>query len=162
MEHNADNAALSEDADDVESKLLVKTYANELIVNKEGQVAGGSLPALVERLTTYESTPDAMFVSTFYLTFRLFCTPVRLAEALIDRFDYVGEAPQMATPVRLRVYNVFKGWLESHWREDTDRDALMQIEAFAEFETIKMADSGVLLLLPVLPNDTSFDVHGCL
>ncbi len=115
----SESFATTED-DDLESKVLEKTYAHELIFNKEGQVAGGSLPALVERLTTHESTPDALFVSTFYLTFRLFCTPVTLTEALIHRFDYVGEAPHIAAPVRLRTYNVFKGWLESHWRDETD------------------------------------------
>jgi hypothetical protein len=121
-----------DEVDDVESRLLEKTFAHELIFNKEGQVTGGSLPALVERLTTHEATPDAMFVSTFYLTFRLFCSPRKLAETLIDRFDYVGEAPHMASPVRLRVYNIFKGWLESHWRDDTDREALPTIQQFAE------------------------------
>ncbi len=127
----ADSTAPTED-EELECKLLEKTYAHELIFNKEGQVTGGSLPALVERLTTHESTPDALFVSTFYLTFRLFCTPVTLTEALIDRFDYVGEAPHIAAPVRLRTYNAFKGWLESHWREETDRDALPLIKQFAE------------------------------
>jgi hypothetical protein len=128
----AESSAQTEEVDDVESKLLERTYAHELMFNKEGQVTGGSLAALVERLTTHESTPDAMFVSTFYLTFRLFCTPVNLAEALIDRFDYAGEAPHVAVPVRLRTYNVFKGWLESHWRDETDRDALPMIKEFAE------------------------------
>jgi hypothetical protein len=119
---------------DVESRLMEKTFAHELMFNKEGQVTGGSLPALVERLTTHESTPDAMFVSTFYLTFRLFCTPVRLAEALIERYDYVNDSPHVAGPVRLRVYNAFKGWLESHWKEETDRHALDLIMPFAEFK----------------------------
>ena len=127
----ADSTAPTED-EELECKLLEKTFAHELIFNKEGHVTGGSLPALVERLTTHESTPDALFVSTFYLTFRLFSTPVTLTEALIDRFDYVGEAPHIAAPVRLRTYNAFKGWLESHWREETDRDALPLIKQFAE------------------------------
>ncbi|RFU80632.1 guanine nucleotide exchange factor [Trichoderma arundinaceum] len=122
----------TEEADDVESKLLMKTFAHELVFNKEGQVTGGTLPALVERLTTHEATPDATFVSTFYLTFRLFCTPVQLTEALIDRFEYAEESPQTSSPVRLRVYNAFKGWLESHWRDQTDRDALKLIIPFAE------------------------------
>ena len=82
-------------------------------------------------MTTHDSTPDSIFVSTFYLTFRLFATPVQLAEALIDRFDYVGESPHISTPVRLRVYNVFKGWIESHWRGDTDREALDAIYTFS-------------------------------
>ncbi|GKT66117.1 ras guanine-nucleotide exchange factor [Colletotrichum tofieldiae] len=132
---NAGSAnANNEEVDDVESKMLEKTYAHELMFNKEGQVTGGSLAALVERLTTHESTPDATFVSTFYLTFRLFCSPLKLAETLIDRFHYVAEAPHMAGPVRLRVYNAFKGWLESHWRDETDREALALIEPFAQFE----------------------------
>ncbi|KAK3939291.1 ras guanine nucleotide exchange factor A [Diplogelasinospora grovesii] len=130
----AGSLAQTEEVDDVESKLLAKTYAHELMFNKEGQVTGGTLAALVERLTTHESTPDAMFVSTFYLTFRLFCTPTQLAEALIDRFEYVGEAPHVAAPVRLRTYNVFKGWLESHWREESDHEALDLIKHFAEFQ----------------------------
>ncbi|KAH9908186.1 ras GEF [Xylariomycetidae sp. FL2044] len=130
----AGSSSLSEEVDELESKLLERTYANELIFNKEGQVTGGSLPALVERLTTHETTPDATFVSTFYLTFRLFCTPVKLAETLIDRFDYIGESPNAASPVRLRVYNFIKGWMESHWREATDGEALPILQNFAEFK----------------------------
>ncbi|EQK98673.1 guanine nucleotide exchange factor [Ophiocordyceps sinensis CO18] len=38
----------------------------------------------------------------------------------------------MSAPVRLRVYNAFKGWLESHWRDQTDRPALKLIISFAE------------------------------
>ncbi|KAF6837689.1 Ras guanine-nucleotide exchange factor [Colletotrichum musicola] len=137
----------NEEVDDVESKMLEKTYAHELMFNKEGQVTGGSLPALVERLTTHESTPDATFVSTFYLTFRLFCSPRKLAETLIDRFHYVAEAPHMAGPVRLRVYNAFKGWLESHWRDETDREALGLIEPFAEHELGRVLPSAGRRLL---------------
>ncbi|KAK3293635.1 ras guanine nucleotide exchange factor domain-containing protein [Chaetomium fimeti] len=142
----AESLAPTED-DEAESRLLEKTYAHELIFNKEGQVTGGSLPALVERLTTHESTPDALFVSTFYLTFRLFCTPVALTEALIDRFEYVGEAPHIAAPVRLRTYNVFKGWLESQWREETDCEALVLIKQFAEHRlTAVLPSAGKRLL----------------
>ncbi len=125
-------STLADETDDGESKMLEKTYAHELLHNKEGQITGGTLPALVERLTTHDSTPDSMFVSTFYLTFRLFASPTELATALVDRFDYVSESPHIATPVRLRVYNVFKGWLESHWREHSDREALSIIVPFAE------------------------------
>jgi hypothetical protein len=128
----AASSAHTEEVDEVESRLQERTYIHELMFNKEGQVTGGSLPALIERLTTHESAPDAVFVSTFFLTFRLFCTPLKLAESLIDRFEYVGESPHIAGPVRLRVYNTFKGWLESHWNDSTDRSALRHIIAFAE------------------------------
>ncbi|KAG9257621.1 ras guanine nucleotide exchange factor domain-containing protein [Emericellopsis atlantica] len=126
------SSTLTEEVEEVESRLMEKTYVHELMFNKEGHVTGGSLPALVERLTTHEAAPDTVFLSTFYLTFRLFCTPTKLAEALIDRFDYVGDSPRMSGPVRLRVYNFFKGWLETHWRDETDREALVLILPFAE------------------------------
>jgi hypothetical protein len=146
-----------EEVDDVESQLLERTYAHELMFNKEGQVTGGSLAALVERLTTHESTPDAMFVSTFYLTFRLFCSPRGLAEALIDRFDYVGETPATAGPVRLRTYNVFKGWLESHWQEETDHEALDLIQPFAEFKLGSVLPSAGRRLLELAEKVSSSD-----
>ena len=119
------------DADEMEADLLERTYAHELAFNKDGQITGGTLPALIERLTTPDSTPDATFVSTFYLTFRLFATPPEFAQALIDRFNYVGDSPRISGPVRLRVYNIFKGWMESHWRNDCDRSALELISTFA-------------------------------
>ncbi|CAK7229545.1 Ras guanine nucleotide exchange factor bud5 [Sporothrix bragantina] len=155
----AGSGTLLEDGEeDVESKLLERTFAHELMYNKEGQVTGGSLPALVERLTTHESTPDAMFVSTFYLTFRLFCTPIKLTEALIDRFEYVGESPHMAGPVRLRVYNAFKGWLESHWRDETDCEALAFIVPFAEHRLGLILPSAGRRLLELAQRVSSSDV----
>ncbi|KAK4690558.1 son of sevenless, partial [Lecanoromycetidae sp. Uapishka_2] len=124
-------STIYDDLDDSEAKIMETTFAHELVYNKEGQITGGTLPALIERLTTHDSTPDATFVSTFYLTFRLFATPTAFAQALIDRFQYVAESPRIAGPVRLRVYNVFKGWLESHWRNDCDSAALDLIVPFA-------------------------------
>ncbi|RAH84102.1 ras guanine-nucleotide exchange protein [Aspergillus japonicus CBS 114.51] len=124
------HSTLAEEHEETEANVLERTYAHELIF-KDGQVMGGSLRALVERLTAHQSTPDAMFVSTFYLTFRLFATPLEFAETLVDRFNYIGDTPHAAGPVRLRVYNVFKGWLESHWRHDCDNAALDYITGFA-------------------------------
>ncbi|EFQ98828.1 cell division control protein 25 [Nannizzia gypsea CBS 118893] len=125
----------STSSDGDEDSLLETTYAHELMF-KDGQVTGGSLRALVEKLTCHESTPDALFVSTFYLTFRHFTTPVEFAETLIDRYDYIGETPRAGGPVRLRVYNVFKGWLEAHWRHDVDDIALPSILNFARTKLI--------------------------
>jgi hypothetical protein len=150
-------STLADDADEGESKMLEKTYAHELLHNKEGQITGGTLPALVERLTTHDSTPDSMFVSTFYLTFRLFVTPVDLAKALVDRFDYVGESPHIAAPVRLRVYNVLKGWLESHWRDLSDHDALSIIEPFATEKLGKVLPAAGRRLLELAEKVSSTD-----
>jgi hypothetical protein len=130
LKESISHSTLAEENEETEAHLLEKTYAHELIY-KEGSVMGGSLRALIEKLTAHQSTPDAMFVSTFYLTFRLFATPLEFAEALAERFEYIGDTPHAAGPVRLRVYNIFKGWLESHWRHDRDNIALDFILHFA-------------------------------
>ncbi|KAJ5556811.1 hypothetical protein N7494_000726 [Penicillium frequentans] len=123
LKESLSHSTLAEENEETEAHLLEKTYAHELIY-KEGQIMGGSLRALIEKLTAHQSTPDAMFVSTFYLTFRLFATPRTIR---IHR-----RYPHAAGPVRLRVYNIFKGWLESHWRHDRDNDALEFIVDFAK------------------------------
>ncbi|KAJ5934744.1 hypothetical protein N7466_004291 [Penicillium verhagenii] len=131
LKESVSHSTLAEENEETEAHLLEKTYAHELMY-KEGQIMGGSLRALIEKLTAHQSTPDALFVSTFYLTFRLFATPLEFAEALSERFEYIGDTPHAAGPVRLRVYNVFKGWLESHWRHDRDNTALDFIVDFAK------------------------------
>lgn len=132
--------SIQEDTEGVyyDPDLLTVTYAHELVYNKEGQVTGGSLAALVEKLTAHDGTPDAVFVSTFYLTFRIFTTPLNFAQALVDRYDSVDDNAQAGTPVRLRVYNVFKQWMESHWRKECDTEALATIQ---EFAAIKLTDA---------------------
>ncbi|KXT06857.1 hypothetical protein AC578_7233 [Pseudocercospora eumusae] len=122
---------VTEDSLDVETQLLQKSYAHELTWNKEGQVTGGSLPALVEQLTTHDVAPDPQFVTAFFLTFRIFAEPREFAQALISRFEYIGDSRTVGTPVRLRIYNVFKGWLETHWCAEADKDALGEIRFFA-------------------------------
>ena len=128
----------------VEEQVLDTTFAHELIPSKDGQVLGGSLAALIERLTTHDSTPDNTFVTTFYLTFRLFTTPVEFARGLVDRFDYIGHSQRVGVPVRLRIHNVFKGWLETHWQPENDADVLPIITEFANFK-----------LAPVFPSAAS-------
>ncbi|EME44469.1 hypothetical protein DOTSEDRAFT_72070 [Dothistroma septosporum NZE10] len=121
---------ITDDSIDGEA-LLQQTYAHELTFNKDGQVTGGSLSALVEQLTTHDSAPDPQFVTAFFLTFRKFCEPREFAQALIHRFDYIGDSRTVGTPARLRIYNVFKGWLETYWCADADKDALGEIRFFA-------------------------------
>ncbi|KAI1970276.1 Ras guanine nucleotide exchange factor bud5 [Ophidiomyces ophidiicola] len=124
------DTSCGDEGEESEECILEKTYAHELKF-KDGQVIGGSLRALVEKLTAHESTPDVLFVSTFYLTFRHFASPLEFAEALIDRYDYIGDNPSAGGAVRLRVSNIFKGWLEAHWRHDCDDIALPCILSFA-------------------------------
>ncbi|KTW29879.1 hypothetical protein T552_01083 [Pneumocystis carinii B80] len=111
--------------------------SKHILFNQEGQVIGASLYALVERMTLHDAAPDAIFSCTFYLTFRLFTTPRDLAIALVERFPINKPInadcdwdQYYARPVRLRVYNVFKTWIEGYWQKDSDEDALDIIKDF--------------------------------
>lgn len=157
LKGSVSHSTLAEENEETEANLLEKTFAHELIF-KEGHVMGGSLRALIEKLTAHQSTPDAMFVSTFYLTFRLFATPLEFAHALADRFEYVGDTPHAAGPVRLRVYNVFKGWLESHWRHDRDNSALDFVALFAKTTLMQSLPSAGRRLVDLA--DKVSKVHG--
>ena len=129
-----DSPSTDQELEEVEARLECKTFAHELTFSKEGHITGGTLPALIERLTASDATPDAIFVSTFYLTFRLFSSPEEVANALIERFRYCNQDKLASGPVTLRVYNIFKGWLEYHWKHESDSNVLNLIVSFAATE----------------------------
>lgn len=130
-----------DERDDGEDALMEHHFAHELIVNSEGRITGGSLNAIIERLTSHDQKPDPSFLSLVFLTFRLFASPQEFAEALVYRFDYIDQCPNIATPVRLRVSNVFKGWLESHWRHDCDEPTIPFIMNFVEQKVVSLSSS---------------------
>ncbi|KAG5437772.1 hypothetical protein PCANB_000485 [Pneumocystis canis] len=112
--------------------------AKHILFNHEGQVIGATLYALVEKMTLHDATPNAIFASTFYLTFRLFTTPHDLALTLLERFptDKPIEADDnwdryYAMPIRLRVCNVFKTWMDNYWHKSSDEKALSIIKDFS-------------------------------
>ncbi|RAL65496.1 hypothetical protein DID88_001062 [Monilinia fructigena] len=104
-------STFADDPDDLESRMLEKTFAHELLHNKEGQITGGSLFSIGR--TPYHARFNPRF-DPWWIVLNTWAR----AHTLQDRLG-------------LRVYNVFKGWLESHWRNTTDYDALFIIESFA-------------------------------
>ncbi|KAK4047487.1 Ras guanine nucleotide exchange factor bud5 [Microbotryomycetes sp. JL201] len=136
---------------------------SEIAFNADGHVTGGTLTSLVERLTLHDTTIDTMFSNTFFLTFRLFATPTSLAEALFARYDIQPPSMTMAdghivhlrpdelklwhdrklTPVRLRVYNTFKTWVESHWSHNSDQPIVEPLLVFCKTKlALSMANAG--------------------
>ncbi|KAG0366374.1 hypothetical protein BGZ54_005430 [Gamsiella multidivaricata] len=115
----------------------------DISFNMEGHVRGGTLPALVERLTLHDGL-DSNFVATFLLTYRSFATTEQLFTLLFRRFTVtpppgldVPETEQWQerklTPIRLRVFNIIKSWLENYYLEDEaeDRQILPKIKEFS-------------------------------
>ncbi|KAF9267327.1 ras GEF [Marasmius fiardii PR-910] len=119
-------------------------YAHDDIAyNTEGILVGATLEVLVEKLTPHNSIVDAAFAAVFFMTFRLFCTPIELVEVLISRYN-LGKPEGLSRehdliwqqrkgiPVRLRVSNFIKLWLESYWRPDSDNVALPLLDSFTQ------------------------------
>jgi len=94
------------------------------------QIKGASLVKLVERVT-FEKYADTNFQRDFMYTYRSFTTPKELLELLIKRYNMqvpkglsYGELQEWKQnkqrPIRLRVINVLKHWLENYWRDFTN------------------------------------------
>jgi len=119
-------------------------YAVEdVIYNSDGHLVAASLDALVEKMTPHDSIVDAAFSAVFFLTFRLFCSPMELVEAIINRYNIVPppdlpEADMVVwqkykgLPIRLRVSNFVKSWLELYWRPGVDDVALPHLTSFTQ------------------------------
>ncbi|KAJ9108726.1 hypothetical protein QFC21_000046 [Naganishia friedmannii] len=117
-------------------------YADDdIIINADGSVKAGTLPALVERLTLHESM-DPTFNSTFLMTYRSFATADEVLALLIQRYQLQplpdltpGQlsdwAERKQKPVKLRVFNILKTWLDQHYNETLDADILESIQEFA-------------------------------
>ncbi|RKO96559.1 hypothetical protein CAUPRSCDRAFT_11749 [Caulochytrium protostelioides] len=104
----------------------------DISMNMEGQVRGGTLEALVERLTVHDQLVDPSYTNTFFLMMHQFTpSPGQVLRLLIGRYNLVCPAAltadeaaiwreQKLVPVRLRVYNALKIWLEHHWTVQDD------------------------------------------
>lgn len=99
------------------------TDPKDLVLSMEGAVKGGTVPALIERLTSHNAF-DAHFMHAFLMTFRSFAGPLEVLKLLVNRFlleppihlndeqlYHWGE--KKLKPIRLRVFNVMKTWLDS-------------------------------------------------
>ncbi|RKP04475.1 ras guanine nucleotide exchange factor domain-containing protein [Thamnocephalis sphaerospora] len=122
----------------------------DLMYNMEGTVSSGTLKALVDQLTPHDSTAESMFTRTFLTCFRLFCKPTEFVHLLFMR--YALKPPSNLTddehkmwiekkliPVRLRVFNVVKLWLEAYWVQPTDDECLRDLKRFAAGPVMHMS-----------------------
>ena len=101
-------------------------------------IKAATLIKLIERLT-YHQFADPKLLKTFLTTYRSFCTPEMLLDLLIERFNIPfddeltsnehsslsrGEQKRFKKeylePIQLRVLNVLKKWVESHYYDLDD------------------------------------------
>lgn len=141
---------------------LARDYeSREISFNADGHVTGGTLRCLVERMTLHDTTIDPTFANTFFLTFRMFTTPLELADSLYKRFDISPTrtleptelkrwSDTKLTPVRLRIYNLFKTWVETYWQHDTDQAVVEGLLAFCRGRLASAMSSAALRLVDIV------------
>lgn len=106
---------------------------NELVRSeKNGKIIGASFRALIYLLTDETNPPDYFYISTFFLTFRIFADSAQLLDALIKRFDvnnsykktvHTIDITVVESKLRSRrklVVKAFQLWLESYWNSKAD------------------------------------------
>lgn len=116
----------------------------EIAFNHEGNMVGASLAVLVEKMTPHDGPVEHTFWTSFFYTFRLHTKPADLVSAMIARYDIqpptsmaVGDRERAiwierkVVPVRLRIYNFLKAWLDTYWVAATDDVVLMTLREFA-------------------------------
>ncbi|KAI8349190.1 ras guanine nucleotide exchange factor domain-containing protein [Choanephora cucurbitarum] len=126
-------------ASEIDDGLGPDYLPEEIEFSPEGLVRGGTLAALIERLTVHD-TLDTSFIATFLLTYRSFATTEEIVSLLEARYNILP--PDMLTPkqlvvwterkqklVRLRVFNIMKNWLENYYI-DEDEHLLSRFEYF--------------------------------
>ncbi|KAI7872904.1 ras guanine nucleotide exchange factor domain-containing protein [Spinellus fusiger] len=127
---------------DTPAFLATEYCTSAIIFNMEGNVKGGTIQALIQRLTQHDQL-DSKFINTFLLTYRSFCTTQELFEGLFARYKLAPPAElteeQVALwkekklkLVRLRVFNVIKSWLDTYYNEEEDQPMLSVLMEFTK------------------------------
>ncbi|KAH0832197.1 hypothetical protein J3R83DRAFT_13116 [Lanmaoa asiatica] len=78
---------------------------NDMVIDVDGSVRAGTVPALVERLTSHE-TGDPTFIKTFLMTYKSFTTLEELFDLLVRRF-YI-HPPDNLNPTELEEWKKLK------------------------------------------------------
>ncbi|CAE6391038.1 unnamed protein product [Rhizoctonia solani] len=134
----------------------------DVVYGKDGNLVGATLDVLVEKMTAPDRTPDPKFAAAFFLSFRLFTTPLELVQVLHKRWDmrppldtfsqeeYNTWCHARLNPVRWRVYNFIKTWLDAHWQPVADSVALAPLQEFVSTTASKMHHSIVQRVVDLL------------
>ncbi|PUU76882.1 ras guanine nucleotide exchange factor domain-containing protein [Tuber borchii] len=137
-------------------------YDKEIIYGAKNKVKGGTLVALVERVTRHDML-DSNFISTFLLTYRSFTTASELFNQLVRRFtvqppsglgssEFEIWTEKKQKLIRVRVLSILKMWLEQNWMEGLDdnaRELLKRMYLFAKDVMLPQL-SGTSQVLPLI------------
>ncbi|PBK74783.1 ras GEF [Armillaria solidipes] len=121
--------------------LLPKYDPAEILIDPDNSVRGGTVPALVERLTAHEQA-DRAFIKAFMMTFKSFTTVDTLFDLLVQRFRI--QPPPDLNPkelenwttlkqrvIQMRVLNTFKSMVSDD--DILDKEDMHILQHMKEF-----------------------------
>ncbi|KAF8189868.1 ras guanine nucleotide exchange factor domain-containing protein [Mycena galopus ATCC 62051] len=120
---------------------LLPTYdPTEIVIDSDGSVRAGTVPALVEHFTAQEQA-DETFIKVFFVAFRSFTTIEKLFTLLVQRFS-IQPPPKMTQveyedwskfkhDIQSSVLNLFKSLIESS--DVLEKDDVLILHRIAEF-----------------------------
>lgn len=157
---------------------LKNDHEDELVYDSRGALKGGTVAALLERLTRHDFL-DTSFNTTFLLTYRSFTNSRTLFDMLVQRFtiqppegftqDQLDEwVERKQKPIRLRVFNILKIWVEQYWIDDDSetaeaemsKDVLVSIEAFSKLLSQQQFPGSTALAKAVRQRQNGSDILG--
>ncbi|KAG0226135.1 Guanine nucleotide exchange factor lte1 [Mortierella sp. GBA43] len=95
-------------------------------------IIAATIVKLIEKLT-HQYGMDSGFLSDFFLTYRLFMSPVQLCKYLIQRYLWALEQDtESRCVVRVRTFVVFRYWINNHFADDflTSKSLRFQMASF--------------------------------
>ncbi len=132
------------------SWFLQPDYENQLLFDRNGEnVKAGPKFALIERLTHHDFL-DSNFNKVMLLTLQSIMSPIEFFEMLVSRFtiqppeglsyqEFGTWRERKQIPIRLRVINILRTWLESYWVDtyidEEDANGKKLITSIKEFLT---------------------------
>ncbi|KAJ7644180.1 ras guanine nucleotide exchange factor domain-containing protein [Roridomyces roridus] len=118
-------------------------YTVAIRLDSNGDVRAASLPALIQLLTSHHKLDEDAFRRTFFLSFRLFSTPLRVLAAFRKRWnepppaEIVSDAQrrvwlQHVIHIRTRLAQLILLWLDEYWRPATDSVVIEPLRFFVK------------------------------
>ncbi|GJJ74854.1 hypothetical protein EMPS_07212 [Entomortierella parvispora] len=95
-------------------------------------IVAGTIVKLIEKLT-HQYGMNSGFITDFFLTYRLFMSPVQLCKYLIQRYLWALELDtESRCVVRVRTFVVFRHWINNHFEDDflTSKSLRFQMASF--------------------------------
>lgn len=125
-------SAISSNKEDVPWFLKLE-YKHELVYDAKRQLKRGTLNAIIERLTQHNALHPT-FNTAVLLTFKSFTSPQVLFQELVRRYgiqppdgllqeDLNLWKDKKQLPIKQRVANILRKWLDEYWYEDCSTKA---------------------------------------